>query len=446
MGRPLKIAKAQAVITITATTTSTNVVTTSANLTNLGIIANMPFIPATTVGGLVGGTTYYILQVLSATTFTASATELSANPTYTPVTLTTTTGQTVAATVGLVDSGFNNPTGSANTYGVVGGNTAFFGNQTLVNVAVGVNGTGTLYAFDNSNVVGGLGTDLGNIANTSVIQYTDSTGGLITLGYVSNAAISANIEISNATATGNFLTTVGNAQLLTANLPVTLTANIGGLTTGTTYFVKTIANAAAFSVSLTAGGANVGLADDDAESYALQNKTLLAANATANISGASYLYATPEAGFIVRQKGKTKYLVTGSTSGLTAPCFTANVANTALTSNTFNILGTYANTDTVFVQSLSDYRTEVFPTTIAAGSLSAGTVYTIESVGTTDWTAVGAYTSMTGVTFVATGTGTGTGTAVLATVDPDVIGTFNTAEDANSANGLLNPVISINKA
>ena len=446
MGRPLKIAKAQAVITITATTATTNVVTTSANLTNLGIIANMPFIPATTVGGLVGGTTYYVLQVLSATTFTASATELSANPTYTPVTLTTTTGQTVAATVGLVDSGFNNPAGSANTYGVVGGNTAFFGNQTLVNVAVGVNGTGTLYAFDNSNVVGGLGTDLANIANTSVIQYTDSTGGLITLGYVSNAAISANIEISDATATGNFLTTVGNAQLLTANLPVTLTANIGGLTAGTNYFVKAIPNAAAFTVSLTAGGANVGLSDESATSYALQNKTLLAANATANISGASYLYATPEAGFIVRQKGKTKYLVTGSTSGLTAPCFTANVANTALTPNTFNILGTYANTDTVFVQSLSDYRSEVFPTTVAAGSLVGGTVYTIESVGTTDFTAVGAFANMTGITFVATGAGSGTGTAVLATVDPDVIGTFNTAEAANSANGLLNPVISINKA
>lgn len=447
MGRPLKIAKAQAVITITATTTSTNVVTTSANLTNLGIIANMPFIPATTVGGLVGGTTYYVLQVLSATTFTASATELSANPTYTPVTLTTTTGQTVAATVGLVDSGFNNPIGSANTYGVVGGNTAFFGNQTLVNVAIGVNGTGTLYAFDNSNVVGGIGTDLGNIpADDSIIQYVDSTGGLVTLGYVDTSTGTANIEISNATATGNFLTTVGNAETLYANLPVTLTANIGGLTAGTTYFVKAIPNAAAFTVSLAAGGANVGLTNEDATSYALQDTTLLVANATANISGAAYLYATPEAGFIVRQKGKTKYLVTGSTSGLTAPCFTANVANTALTPNTFNILGTYANAGTVFVQSLSDYRSEVFPTTVAAGSLSAGTVYTIESVGTTDWTAVGAYTSMTGVTFVATGTGTGTGTAVLATVDPDVIGTFNTAEDANSANGLLNPVISINKA
>jgi hypothetical protein len=446
MGRPLKIAKAQAVITITATTTSTNVVTTSANLTNLGIIANMPFIPATTVGGLVGGTTYYILQVLSATTFTASATELSANPTYTPVTLTTTTGQTVAATVGLVDSGFNNPAGSANTYGVVGGNTAFFGNQTLVNVAIGVNGTGTLYAFNNSNVVGGVGTDLGNVpADNSIIQYVDSSGGLVTLGYVDTSTGTANIEISNATATGNFLTTVGNAETLFANLPVTLTANIGGLTAGTTYFVKDIPNAAAFTVSLAAGGANVGLTNANVTSYALQDTTLLAADATANISGASYLYATPEAGFIVRQKGKTKYLVTGSTSGLTAPCFTANVANTALTPNTFNILGTYADNSTVFVQSLSDYRTEVFPTTVAAGSLAGGTVYTIESVGTTDFTAVGAFANMTGITFVATGAGSGTGTAVLATVDPDVIGTFNTAEDANSANGLLNPVISINK-
>lgn len=365
MGRPLKIAKAQAVITITATTATTNVVTTSANLTNLGIIANMPFIPATTVGGLVGGTTYYILQVLSATTFTASATELSANPTYTPVTLTTTTSQTIAATVGLVDSGFNNPTGSANTYGVVGGNTAFFGNQTLVNVAIGVSGTGTITCATGSPNIDGVGTDLANTLTDGTIVY--NTDGTI-LGTVD--------DIANA-----------NAVFAT-----------------------------------------------------------FAVDATANASDIALTYGNPEAGFIVRQKGKTKYLVTGSTSGLTAACFTANVANTALTANTFNILGTYANTDTVFVQSLSDYRSEVFPTTVAAASLVGGTVYTIESVGTTDFTAVGAFANMTGITFVATGAGSGTGTAVLATVDPDVIGTFNTAEDANSANGLLNPVISINKA
>lgn len=445
MGRPLKIAKAQAVITITATNGTTEVVTTSANLTTLGIIAGMPFIPATTVGGLTGGTTYWILEVLSSTTFTVSATTLSANPTYTPVNLTTAGPVTVAATVGLVNSGFNNPAGSANTYGVVGGNTAFYGDQVLVNVAIGISGAGTLYGSDTSNVVGGLGTDLGNVDAASVIQYVDTDGTLVTLGYVDTATGVTSVEISNATATGNFLTTVGNAQTLYANLPVTLDANIGGLIAGDTYFVKAIPNAAAFTVSLTPGGANVGLSDEDATSNALQDTTLLTADASANIAGVSYIYATPEAGYIVRQKGKTKYLVTGSTSGLTAPCYTANVANTALLPNTFNIIGTTDAPATVYVQSLNDYRTEVFPTTVGVGSLTPGTVYTIEFAGTTDWTTVGAYTSMKGVTFVATGTGTGTGTAVLSTVDPDVIGTFNSAEAANTANGLLNPVISINK-
>ena len=451
MGRPLKIAKAQAVITITATTATTNVVTTSANLTNLGIIANMPFIPATTVGGLVGGTTYYILQVLSATTFTASATELSANPTYTPVTLTTTTVQTVAATVGLVDSGFNNPEGSANTYGVVGGNTTFFGDQTLVNVAIGVNGTGILYSDTNTAYVTGIGTDLANtlsvgsviqVASANINGSTDYT----TIGFANTVPGLTTVAVANTQNTGNIIGTTGNAQTLLANGTVRFTANLGGLVSGEIYFVKAIANASAFTVSSTLAGAEVDLSNATGTPDAQQDVVELVANASVASTGAAYIYATPEAGYIVRQKGKTKYLVTGSTSGLTAPCFTANVANTALTPNTFNILGTYANTSTVFVQSLSDYRTEVFPTTVAAGSLSAGTVYTIEFVGTTDFTAVGAFANMTGITFVATAAGSGTGTAVLATVNPDVIGTFNTAVAANSANGLLNPVISINKA
>ena len=413
MGRPLKIAKAQAVITLTATAAATDIVTTSANLTTLGIIAGMPFIPATTVGGLTGGVTYFILEVLSATTFTVSATELSANPTYSKVDLSATSGQSVALSVGVVDGYFNNPTGgtgypatNANTYSVVGGNTAIFGKQVLANVALGVNGIGTLYAYDDSNVVGGLGTDLANVAADSVIQYVDSTGGLITLGYVDTATGTANVEISNATATGNFLTTVGNAQTLFANLPVILTADIGGLTAGTTYFVKAIPNAAAFTVSLAAGGANVGLTDEDAESYALQDTTLLTANATANISGASYIYATPEAGYIVRQKGKQKYLVKGTSSGLIGQCITANVANTAMLPNTMTITATYANTDTVNVQSLSDHTAELFTST--SGPVATGNI-------------------------------------VLANADP-AYSTFNAAAAANAAAGQPYPIVTIDNA
>jgi hypothetical protein len=378
MGRPLKIAKAQAVITLTATNGTTEVVTTSANLNTLGIIAGMPFVTAANIGGISAGELYWILEILSDTTFTVSATPLNANVNNTPLNLSTTSAQTVAATVAPVDMYFNNPTGpqwpatNANTYSVVGGNTALFGSQVLCNVAIGQSGTGTLYGSTNSNVVGGLGTDLGNVAADSVIQYIDSTGTPVTLGYVDTATGTANVEISNATATGNFLTTVGNAQTLFVNLPVTLTADIGGLDSGETYFVKAIPNASAFSVSLTPGGANVALTDEDAESFALQDTTLLSANATANISDVSFIFATPEAGYIVRQKGKQKYLVKGTTSGLVSQCFTANVANTAMLPNTMTITATYANAGTQLVQSLSDRNLELF--TANSGPVATGNI------------------------------------------------------------------------
>jgi hypothetical protein len=371
MGRPLKIAKAQAVVTLTATNGTTEVVTTNANFTNLGIIAGMPFIPASNVGNLVAGTTYWILQVLNAgnnSTFTVSATELSANPTYTKFNLGTAGPVTVALSVGVVDAYFNNPIGgagypatNANTYGVVGGNTAIYGSQTLIRAAIGVSGTGTISASTASTTVNGTGT----------LFTTELSGGEC----------------------------ITDAE-----------GNVLG-------FVDTITD----------------------------DTTLdLLANSNEDYDGA-FVFALNEAGFIVRQKGKTKYLVTGTTSGLTAPCYTANVANAALTPNTFNILATYSDASTKFVSSLNDYNSEVFPAQVAAASLVAGTVYTIYNAGNTNWTAVGAFANMTGITFVATGAGSGTGTAVLATVNPDVIASFNAAIAAN-ANASLPPVVTISNA
>lgn len=414
MGRPLKIAKSQAVITITNTTASTDLVTTNANFTNLGIIAGMPFVTASNIGNLVAGTLYWILKVVNSgnnSTFTVSATPLNANPTSTPVDLGTASG-TVSTTVAPVDMYFNNPTGpqwpttNANTYSVVGGNTAQYGKQVLCNVAIGQTGSGVLYASDASNVVGGLGTDLGNIAADSVIQYVAANGQPVTLGYVDTATGVTSVEISNATATGNFLTTVGNAQTLYANLPVTLDADIGGLTAGTTYFVKTIANATAFSVSLTPGGANVGLSNEDATANALQDTTLLVDDASANLAGASYIYASPEAGYIIRQKGKQKYLVKGSTSGLVGQCYTANVANTAMLPNTMTITATYANAATVNVQSLSDHTAELF--TATSGPVATGNI-------------------------------------VLEDADP-AFATFNNAAVANASNAMPYPLVQIGNA
>jgi len=455
MGRPLKIAKAQAILTLTDTAASGNVVTVSQNLTTYGVIAGMSFIPATTVGGLTGGTTYYVLTVLSTTTFTASATDLSANPTSTPVTLTDTSSQTVSLSVGLVDSGFLNPVNGSNTatgsetFGVVGGNSSLYGSQVRTQVAIGIAGTGTIYTSSANANVFGVGSNFtaqlsaGSTLQIAVANINGSTD-YVNLGTVSGAIAGyANIEISNSTATGNFLTTVGNAQLLFANQPVILSANIGGLLGNTLYFVKTIVNAAAFTVSFDSGGGNVALANENATSYAVQDRVVLTGSASTTGQNAGFVYANDEQGYIVRQKGKTKYLVTGLTTGLTAQCYTANVANASLTPNSMSIVSTSAAPANTYIQSLNNYQSQVFPDQVAPGSLVTDTVYTIFTAGTTNWTSVGATANMTGITFTATGTASGTGFAILSNANPDVIGTFGTPEAANTYYTPSNPIVTI---
>jgi hypothetical protein len=462
MGRPLKIAKAQAVLTITDTAETGSIVTISGgNLTTsptTGVASGMPFVVATTVGGLTANTTYYVDTILSNTTFSVSATELSVQPRV-MATLTDTTGESVSMSVGVVDAYFNNPLGgagfpatNANTYGVVGGNTSIVGSQVLPRVAIGQNGTGTLYSATDTAYVTGIGTDLANTLSVgSVIQVASAningtTTDYTTLGFANTVPGLTTVAVANTQNTGNIIGTSGNAQTLLANGTVRFTANLGGLVSGQIYFVKAIANAAAFTVSTTLGGAEVDLSSATGTPDAQQDVVELVANAAVAASGSAFIYATDEAGFIVRQKGKTKYLVQGGTTGLIAPCYTANVANTALTPNTMNILSTDAASATAFVSSVNDYNSEVFPTQVDAASLSVGTLYTIYSSGTTDWSVCGAASNMTGVTFLATAAGTGTGTAVVNSVNPDVIATFNTAYAANTYDGQPNPIVTIANA
>jgi spore maturation protein SpmB len=456
MGRPLKIAKAQAVLTITDTTAATGAVTVTESLTTTGVIAGMPFVVATTVGGLTANTTYWVLTVIDANNFTASATDLSANTTRTAVTLSDTTGGSVSMSVGVVDAYFNNPLGgagfpatNANTYGVVGGNTAIIGSQVLPRVAIGISGTGNIYSSDASALVYGAGTDFANTVSTgSAIQAVAADGTTTNLGFATSTFGYVSVAVANTVVSGNVIGTTGNALTLAVNQPVSFSANLGTLVTGTTYFVNSTPNAAAFTVSASLGGAPKVMTAATGTPDALQDSITLAANASATITGLgqNYVYANDEAGFILRQKGKTKYLVQGGTTGLVAQCYTANVANTALTPNTMNILSTDAASATAYVSSVNDYNSEVFPTQVDAGSLSAGTLYTIYSTGTTDWSDVGAASNMTGVTFLATGAGSGTGTAVVYSVNPDVIATFNTAYAANTYDGQPNPIVTIANA
>jgi hypothetical protein len=298
--------------------------------------------------------------------------------------LSATSGTTVSASVGVVDAYFNNPNGgvgfpttNANTYSVVGGNTAIIGKQVLAQVAIGVNGTGTLYSATDTEYVTGIGTDLANalsvgsaiqVASANINGSTDYT----TIGFANTVGGLTAIAVANTNNTGNIIRTTGNAQTLFANGTVRFTANLGGLVSGQVYFVKAIANATAFTVSSTLAGAEVDLSDATGTPDAQQDVVELVANAAVASTGAAFVYANDEAGFIVRQKGKQKYLVTGATSGLTSQCLLANVANTALTPNTMRILATYANSATQTVQSLSDHTGELF--TATSGPIATGNI------------------------------------------------------------------------
>jgi hypothetical protein len=455
MGRPLKIAKGQ-IVTITDVDGTNEFVTVSENLNNLNIIAGMPFVVASNVGGMTAGTTYWILEILSSTTFSVSSTDLSENVNFTRRNLTTATGVSVGASISSVDTGFSNPDGSSTatnstSYGVVGGNTNLYGKQVLCNVAFGVNGTGNVFASTSSNIVVGLGTDFANLATGTILfaVYDDESVNL--LGTATSTKGNLTVAVANTNNSGNVIRTTGNAQTLTVDTPVTFTSNLGGLVTGTTYFVLDVANASAFTVSLTPNGSEVDLSDAVGTPNAVQNRVVLGAVSVSDAFGPTnygdpFIQALPEAAYILRQKGKTKYLVTGTVTGITGAAYTANVANTALTPNTMSIIATYSDTSTQFVSSVNDYNSEVFPTTVAASSLVAGTQYTIYSTGTTNWTSIGAASNMTGVTFTATAAGSGTGTAIAVNANPDVIATFGTAYAANTYGGQPNPIVTINNA
>ena len=387
MGRPLKIAKAQAVLTITDTAATGSIVTVSGgNLTTsptVGITKGMSFVVASTVGGLTANTIYYVNSILSNTTFSVSQTQLSVQP-QVMQTLTDTSSQSVSVSFNVVDAYFNNPLGgvgfpttNANTYGVVGGNTAIIGKQVLTAVAIGINGTGILYSATNTAYVTGIGTDLANVLSVgSVVQVASAningSTDYTTLGFANTVAGFTTVAVANTQNTGNIIGTSGNAQTLLANGTVRFTANLGGLVSGEVYFVKAIANATAFTVSSTLAGAEVDLSSATGTPDAQQDVVELVANAAVASTGAAFVYANDEAGFIVRQKGKQKYLVTGATSGLTAQCYMANVANTALTPNTMRVLATYANSATQTVQSLSDHTAELF--TATSGPVATGNI------------------------------------------------------------------------
>lgn len=183
-------------------------------------------------------------------------------------------------------------------------------------------------------------------------------------------------------------TSISGQQLLTTVAisvlgagTITVANNSANITGVGTDFANTMTDG---TVVTLVDGTVLGVIDDIANANA--TFATFAANAAVSASDVGYVYATSEAGYIVRQKGKTKYLVTGSTSGLTGQCVTANVADASLAPGQMNIVGTLADTSTVYLKTVNNHWASGFDGTKyvasfnGAASAPAGTIYAIIDV------------------------------------------------------------------
>jgi hypothetical protein len=407
MANKLKISKSSFSGPLTDTTATTNVITVD---TTFYLTRGDRFVPASTVGGLTGGTTYYVDEVLSSTTFTALTKSWSVQPHVSP-TLTNTTGQSVILTFNQVDEGY--PSDTPQDMGVVGGDTqqyskqltafgaiaianpgAFwfdtsttdvYGDKTAdfdVNIAVGeqLSFTGDNIPFVVGALVTGVTYVINNTVGTSAAQWiamgaTGANLGEVFIataagagtGSVSYASSSANVPlgtvasidtVSTATASsdaGTDLITVTSTAAFDLDAPIWFAATIGGLSADTTYFVKTIDSGTTFSVSATLGGTALALTTTTVVSTANIEKLTLGAVSTFTKSAYSGIQgAADEAVYILRQKGKRKYLVSNGPETRQGICTLVNKAQADLLAGEMSIQGTYDNAGVTYIESISD--------------------------------------------------------------------------------------------
>ena len=217
-------------------------------------------------------------------------------------------------------------------------------------------------------------------ANSDITSLTACTSitGLTTPLSVSQGGTGVQITrtISSVALTSNVVTiTTSAAHGYLANDSVTVTATTQTTVNGT-YTIISVPTSTTFTYAKTAS--NISPIVDTGSVVSSSNIKMSAASGTLSVSnggtGASTL------------KLNNLFLGNGTSSPTLIP---AGTTNNVLTSTTTS--------------------------TVTAGSFVVGTEYTILTVGTTDFTAIGASANTVGVVFTATGVGSGTGTATTNT-------------------------------
>ena len=233
-----------ATIAVTATTTSTNLITCASTNT---LVVGHPVVFSSGLGGLVGGTIYYVASIPSTTTFTVS--DVFGGAAFA---LTTATGS-----INLQQATTNLAVGQSVTFtGVSFGNSLFGGILARIQYyikTVDSSTTFTVSATPSGSAVS-LTTATGTMACTSFSQMSQTLQNLashITISdttTATNLITTASVAVTATTATTNLITCASTATLSDGQA-VVFSGALGGLAANTVYFVNTINSLTQFTVS-----------------------------------------------------------------------------------------------------------------------------------------------------------------------------------------------------
>jgi hypothetical protein len=241
--------------------------------------------------------------------------------------------------------------------------------------------------------------DATNESGTGTGFYSAQTGS------AGNFTVNGNLSVTGAQVnTGNFLA----AGVLGAYTSASFTGgisngsgvagtilNISAVASGTIFIGQRVTGTGVTSGTLITG---FGTGSGGAGTYTVNTSQLVGAG-TSLTGAASAIATTPAAGDNSVNVATTAFVNTAVTAatGTLGTMSTQNANAVAVTGGTISGVTISGST--------------LYGTAISAGSFVIGSVYTIASVGTTSFTAVGASANTVGITFIATGVGTGTGTA-----------------------------------
>lgn len=270
-------------------------------------------------------------------------------------------------------------------------------------------------------------TSIGASANTIGVVFTatgagSGTGTAFTADYVGLLPVtSGGTGVTTSTGSGNLV--LSTSPTLTTPTLTTPTLNYPTLnyfTLGTYGNTKALFNTTTVTASAPPATTNFDIATQAVQYYtsnATANFTLnFRGSATATVNAGSFVIGT---NYTIVSIGTTDFTLVGASSNTVGVIFTATGAGAGSGTATTGTLNSILSTGQTVNCSL--LVTNGAASTVTAGSFVSTARYVIASVGTTDFTLIGAASNNVGVIFTATGAGSGTGTATTTGFYPKTI-------------------------